>query len=109
MKPIPVAAAAIEWLLLQRLSYEWDDEDYNLLKQLTSDQPTIPSAVLFSHEHGAEHTSWFCAPTTENDHFFTPMLSMCETVVIRDVVSRRFAEAHVWPNTTATGKKNVIF
>jgi len=75
-------AAAIEWLLLQRLSYEWDDEDYNLLKQLASDQPTIPSAVLFSHEHGAEHTSWFCAPTTENDHFFTPLLSMCETVVI---------------------------
>jgi hypothetical protein len=75
-------AAAIEWLLLQRLSYEWDDEDYNLLKQLASNRLTIPSAVLFSHENGAEHISWSCEPTTESDHFFTPMLSMCETVVI---------------------------
>lgn len=75
-------AAAIQLLLLQRLSYEWDDEDYCLLKQLASDQPTIPSAVLFNHEHGAEHISWSCEPTIESDHVLTTMLSMCETVVI---------------------------
>lgn len=68
-------------VLLLRLSYEWSDNDFELLSKIPQADTFIPTDILASHVNKQSQIGW-----TINDekpaNLLTSLISNCETVVV---------------------------